>query len=97
MRAESKARALCKNYTTIISSASLHVSIEGLLYTLEVLRAHHLFVDVAIAAAMVSAGRDNSLLDNKKCVLICFVVSLANCQYGFGKYLALLHLKRRNG
>ncbi|OCT46105.1 putative sugar transporter [Cladophialophora carrionii] len=32
---------------------------------------------------MISEGRNNRLLDNWKCLIICCVVSMANCQYGF--------------
>jgi hypothetical protein len=34
---------------------------------------------------MISEGRNNHLLKNWKCLIICCVVSMANCQYGFGK------------
>ncbi|EXJ53617.1 uncharacterized protein A1O5_13184 [Cladophialophora psammophila CBS 110553] len=32
---------------------------------------------------MISEGRNNHLLDNWKCLVICCAVSMANCQYGF--------------
>ncbi|OAL34555.1 hypothetical protein AYO20_06185 [Fonsecaea nubica] len=32
---------------------------------------------------MISEGRNNRLIDNWKCLLICCAVSMANCQYGF--------------
>lgn len=40
-----------------------------------------------LVAKMISEGRNNHLLSNWKCLIICCVVSMSNCQYGFGKDL----------
>jgi MFS family permease len=45
---------------------------------------------------MISEGRNNHLLSNWKCLAICFIVSMANCQYGFGKSYLLLALTASN-
>lgn len=31
----------------------------------------------------ISKGRETSVKDNWKCILICLAMSLANCQYGY--------------
>jgi hypothetical protein len=31
----------------------------------------------------ISKARDTPIRDNWKCILICFAMSMANCQYGF--------------